>query len=110
MGNRKLTDDVLSTTVCLVDQIQNSRPLTSVSDDPEGLQAFTVKQFLLRLATPSAPFVPNAQRYTDLRRVFRISQAFADMIWGNGTKNTYPNEMRDLNGIDLSPDNLKSTT
>ena len=34
-GNRTLTDDVLSTTMCPVAQILNSRPLTSVSDNPE---------------------------------------------------------------------------
>ena len=33
VGNRTLTDDVLSTTMCLVEQILNSRPLISVSDD-----------------------------------------------------------------------------
>ena len=33
--NRTLTDDVLSTTMCLVEQILNSRPLTSLSDAPD---------------------------------------------------------------------------
>ena len=35
VGNRTLTDDVLSTTMCLVGQILISRPLTSVTDGPE---------------------------------------------------------------------------
>ena len=80
VGNRKLTDDILSTTMCLVEQVLNSRPLTSVSDEPDDLEALTPNCFLLGRATPATPFIPDAQRYTDLSRVFRVSQAFADMI------------------------------
>ena len=80
--NRTLTHDILSTTMCLVEQILNSRPLTSVSDDPEDLEALTPNHFILGGASPATPFIPNSQRYTDLRRVFRVSQAYADMIWG----------------------------
>ena len=81
--NRELTDDVLSTTMCLVEPILNSSPLTStsISDDPEDLEALTPNHFLLGRASPATPFIPDAQRYTDLRRVFRVSQAYADMIW-----------------------------
>ena len=38
VGNRTLKDDVLSRTMCVGEQILNSRPLTSVSDDPEDLE------------------------------------------------------------------------
>ena len=41
VGYGKLTDYVLSTTMSLDEQILYSRPLTSVSDDPEDLQALT---------------------------------------------------------------------
>ena len=81
VGNRTLTDDVLSTTMCLVEQILKSRPLASVNDDPENLEALTPNHFLLGRASPATPFIPDAQRYTDQRRVFRVSQAYADLIW-----------------------------
>ena len=68
--------------MCQVEQILNSRHLTSVSDDAEDLEAFTPNHFLLGRASPATPFIPDAQRHTDLRRVFRVSQAYADMIWG----------------------------
>ena len=90
VGIRTLTDDVLSTTMCLVDQILNSRPLTSVSDDPEDLEALTPNHFLLGRASPATPFIPAAQRYTDLRRVFRVSQAYADMIWSRWNREYLP--------------------
>ena len=90
VGNRTLTDDVLSTTMCLVEQILNSRPLTSASDDPEDLEALTPNHFLLGRASPATPFIPDAQRYTDLRRVFRVSQAYADMIWSRWNREYLP--------------------
>ena len=45
LENRSLTDDVLSTTMCLVEQTLNARPLTAVSDDPEDLTALTPNHF-----------------------------------------------------------------
>ena len=69
VGNRTLTVDVLSKVMCLVEQILNSKPLTSVSDDPEDLEALTPNHFLLGRASPATPFIPDVQRYTDLRRV-----------------------------------------
>ena len=47
LDNRNLTDEVLSTTMCLVEQTLNARPLTVVSDDPEDLTALTTNHFLL---------------------------------------------------------------
>ena len=90
VGSRTLTDDVLSTTMCLVEQNLNSRTLTSVSDDHEDLEALTPNHFLLRRASPVTPFIPDAQRYTDLRRVFRVSQANADLIWSRWNRKFLP--------------------
>ena len=86
LDGRSLTDDVLITTMCLVEQTLNARPLTSVSDDPDDLEALTPNHFLMGRANLAAPFLPDAQRYTDLRRVFRVSQAYSDMIWTRWTK------------------------
>ena len=90
VGKRTLTDGVLSTTMCLVEQILNARPLTSVSDDPEELEAFTPNHFLLGRASPATPFIPYPQRYTDLRKVFRVLQAYTDMIWGRWNREYLP--------------------
>ena len=59
LGNRKVTEDVLSTTICIVEQTLNSRPLTPVSSDVNDLEALT----------------PNH------RKLFRQTQAYANLIW-----------------------------
>ena len=41
LGSRSLTDETLITTMCLVEQTLNARPLTAVSDDPADLEALT---------------------------------------------------------------------
>ena len=90
LDGRSLTDDVLITTMCLVEQTLNARPLTSVSDDPDDLEALTPNHFLLGTANLATPFLPVAQCYTDLRRVFRVSHAYSDMIWTRWTKEYLP--------------------
>ena len=47
-------DEVLSTTMCLVEQTLSARPLTAVSDDPEDLTALTLNHFLLGRENASA--------------------------------------------------------
>ena len=81
LHKRSLTDEVLSTTMCLVEQTLNARPLTAVKDDPEDLTALTPNLFLLGQENSSAPLMPSSERYHDLRKSFKTAQAYADMIW-----------------------------
>ena len=90
LDNRGLTDEVLSTTMCLVEQTLNARPLTAVSDDPEDLTALTPNHFLLGRESASAPFMPCSERYYDLRKSFKTAQAYADMIWKRWTREYLP--------------------
>ena len=46
LGSRKLNDEILNTTMCLVEGSLNARPLTTVSDDPVSLEALTPNHFL----------------------------------------------------------------
>ena len=39
--NRSMTDESLTTTMCLVEQTLNARPITTANDDPSTLDAFT---------------------------------------------------------------------
>ena len=69
-GNRSLTDEVLSTTMCLVEQTLIARPITPASDDPEGLEALTPNYFILGRANVCILFIPNAE----VRSLFKPSQ------------------------------------
>ena len=83
-------NEVLSTTMCLVKQTLNARPLTAVSDDPEDLTALTPNHFLLGRENASARFTPSSERYNDLRKSFKTAQAYADMIWKRWTREHRP--------------------
>ena len=98
LDNRRLTEKILSTTMCLVEQILNAGPLTAVSEDPEDLTALTLNQFLLGRENASAPFMPSSERYYDLRKSFKTAQAYADMIWKDVLANIFHNENRDRSG------------
>ena len=98
VDNQSLTDEVLSTTMCLVEQALNARPLTAVSDDPEDLTTLTPNHSLLGRKSASAPFMPSIERYHDLRKSFKTAQAYVDMIWKDGLVNTFHNGTRDRSG------------
>ena len=55
LGSRRLTDEVLQTSLCLTEQFLNARPLTSVSNDPTEIEALTPNYFLLRGPCSSFP-------------------------------------------------------
>ena len=48
-------DECLTTVMCEVESIMNSRPLTKVSDDPKDLAALTPNHLLLLRPGPSLP-------------------------------------------------------
>ena len=62
LDKRSLSDEVLSTTMCLVEQTLNARPLTAVKDDPEDLTALTPNHFLLGRENANAPFMSSSKR------------------------------------------------
>ena len=57
IGSRRLTDEILSTTFCFVEQSLHARPMSSVSSDPNDLTALTPNQFFLGLPGTSPALV-----------------------------------------------------
>ena len=78
---RSMSDEVLTTTMCLVEQTLNARPLTAASNNPKDLEALTPNHFLLGRSSVAIPFISNATKYADMRKAFESSQSYADMIW-----------------------------
>ena len=91
LGTRKLTDEVLQTTFCIVEQMLNARPLTAVSDSPNELQALTPNHFLLGEASHSLPYeVDEPEKSFDHRKCYRRARAYADHIWARWLKEYVP--------------------
>ena len=71
LGKRSVTEEVLSTTMCVVEQTLNARPLTPVSSDVNDLEALTLNHFLLGNKNVWLPCLPCAEEFVDYRKHFR---------------------------------------
>ncbi|XP_075243888.1 uncharacterized protein LOC142338139 [Convolutriloba macropyga] len=80
LGNRRLTDEVLQTTFCLVEMTLNNRPLTSVSNDPSEMDAITPNLFLLGFRPSMLPSLVESDDFDHRKRYVR-AQSNADSIW-----------------------------
>ena len=90
LGNRSVTEDVLPTTMCIVEQTLNARPLTPVSSDVNDLEALTPNHFLLGNTNVCLPYLPCAEEFVDHRKLFRQTQAYANLIWDRFRKEYLP--------------------
>lgn len=77
---QRLTDEILSTLFCEVEQIVNSRPLTKVSDDPMDDAAMTPSDLLVIRSSP--PVLLGKFTQGDMfRRRWRYTQHLVEMFW-----------------------------
>ena len=90
LGNRSVTDDVLSTTICIVEQTLNARPLTPVSSDLNDLGALTPNHFLLGNKNVCLPYLPCTEEFVDHRKLFRQTKAYANLILDRFRKEYLP--------------------
>ena len=88
-GTRRLTDEVLSTTFCLVEHAPNSRPLTPVSADPSDLGTLTPNHFLLGNQARSLPSIIGVDEF-DHRKRYARAQSYANAIWSRWIKEYVP--------------------
>ena len=63
LGNRRLTDEVLQTTFCLVEMKLDNRPLTSVSNDPSEMDAITPNHSLLGFRPSMLPSLVESEDF-----------------------------------------------
>ena len=90
LGNRPITEVVLSTTMCLVEQTLNARPLIPVSSDVNDLESITPNHFLLGNKNVCLPYLPCAEKFVSHRKLFRQTQAYSDLIWDRFRKEYVP--------------------
>ena len=63
LGSRRVTEEVLGTALCLVEQALNSRPITPVSTDSRELEALTPNHFLLGQHATSFPSLLSGEHF-----------------------------------------------
>ena len=85
-----LDDESLTTLMCQVEAIINSRPITVVSSDPSDQEPLTPNHLLLLRAGPTVP--PGVFVKEDLyhRRRWRQVQYLADVFWRRWTQEYLP--------------------
>ena len=70
LGNRSVTEDILSTRMCIVEQTLNARPLTPLSSDVNDLEALTPNHVFLGNTNVCLPKLPFAVEFIDHRKLF----------------------------------------
>ena len=79
LGNRRLTDEIFSTTFCVVEQSLNARLLVPAGADATDLDALTPTHFLLGFSGSVPPLRQQAD--VDHRERYARAQAHSDTIW-----------------------------
>ena len=70
----------LGTTLCLVEQSLNARPITAVSSDPLDLEALTPNHFILGQHAASFLSLSFEENF-DHKKRFARAQSYANAIW-----------------------------
>uniref|UniRef100_A0A1B6KZV2 Integrase catalytic domain-containing protein n=1 Tax=Graphocephala atropunctata TaxID=36148 RepID=A0A1B6KZV2_9HEMI len=81
LGNYVPTLMQFSTLTCQVEAMLNSRPLTSLSTDPNDLQALTPGHFLIGAPLASLPELPLSEVPDNRLTLWQLTQAFSQRIW-----------------------------
>ena len=68
LKNQKLTDDVLLTVTCLVEQMLNAMPLTTVSGDVKDCEALTPNHFLIGRPAIDYPIYLQTEKNSELQK------------------------------------------
>ena len=81
LREQTMTEDSLRTLFCEVEAVVNSRPLTTVSDDPSDLSPLTPNHLLhQRSGTPLPPGIFDPEDLT-CRKRWKQVQYLADLFW-----------------------------
>lgn len=88
--DRVFTEEVLSTFLCEVESIINSRPLTSVSDDINDFNVLTPNHFVIGSENPNLPPDHFTDDEINYRRKWRSVQAATNIFWKRWTTEYLP--------------------
>ena len=80
LGNRRVTEEVLRTTLCLVEQSLNARPITAINSNQLDLEALTPNHFILGQHAASFPSLSFKENFDHNKR-FARAQTYANAKW-----------------------------
>ena len=106
IGNRRLTDEILTTTLCLAEQSLNARPLVPTSADATDLDVLTPNHVLLGTAGSSLPSTLSSD--FDHRKHYARAQAYSDAIWSRWLREYVPTLNRRSKWPSSADRNLKT--
>ncbi|XP_075253354.1 uncharacterized protein LOC142345150 [Convolutriloba macropyga] len=89
LNNRRLTDEILQMTFCLVEQTLNNCPLTPVSSDANDFDALTPNHFLLGNRSSCLSSLPPVDDFNHRKRYARAHD-YANEIWKRWLKEYVP--------------------
>ena len=89
LGSRRVTEEVLGTTLCLIEQALNPMPITPVSTGSRELEALTQNHFLLgQEATSFDLLLPGD--YFDHKKRYVLAQSYSNAIGFVGFASMFP--------------------
>ena len=89
-NDRPMYEEVLRTFIAEVESTLNSRPLTSLSDDPDDVQVLTSNHFLIGKMVKHFNNNEFSSRDINSRKRWRSLQALANMFWARFIKEYLP--------------------
>ena len=105
LGNNRLTDEILTTTFCLVERL-SALPITPISPEATDVDALTPNHFLLGTASSTLP--SHFRIEIDHRKRYVRAQAYSDAIWNRWLKEYVPNFNRRSKWLQSSDRHLKT--
>ena len=84
-----VTEETLRTYLVEIENVINSRPLTSISNDPNDTESLTPNHFLLGRASPNQNFVITPEK-TNFRAKWKITQSLTNIFWRKWIKEYLP--------------------
>ena len=97
LGSRRVTEEVLRTTLCSVEQALNSRPIIPVSTDSRELKALTPYHFLLGQHATSFPSLLPGEHFDHKKRYMR-ARSYANAIWSRWLREYVPSLNKRVKG------------
>ena len=80
-NERTITKELLTTLLCEVDSILNSRPSTSISDGIIDVEALTPSHILLGSSQPNIKPSNYENVEVNYRKKWRIEQVYTNLLW-----------------------------